>query len=214
MIKNFCSKIRITLKSFSSSETHYRLMWDSPQNSGFVCVERRWDSSTDGCLGKLVLVFQGNTETLNPNKHPDCKTENVAEKGTLAAILGKEQVRKIHKLPLSPLNPLDGPFILVPQIQRDEKTTGMGINYEKNLMVQKALLLGKAGGQLGGQTWRELLKEVPGNTEKVSEKWLLTITLSVRTGQNSFRTNWREMPFPTAYSFSVNPSLQYLMNVK
>lgn len=73
------------------------------------------------------------------------KTENVAEKGTLAAILGKEQVRKIHKLPLSPLNPLDGPFILVPQIQRDEKTTGMGINYEKNLMVQKALLLGKAG---------------------------------------------------------------------
>lgn len=141
------------------------------------------------------------------------KAENVAEKGTLAAILGKEQVRKIHKLPLSPLNPLDGPFILVPQIQRDEKTTGMGINYEKISWCRKPFCLEKQG-TTGGQTWRELLKEVPGNTEKVSEKWLLTITLSVRTGQNSFRTNWREMPFPTAYSFSVNPSLQYLMNVK
>lgn len=79
------------------------------------------------------------------------KTENVAEKGTLAAILGKEQVRKIHKLPLSPLNPLDGPFILVPQIQRDEKTTGMGINYEKISWCRKPFCLEKQG-TTGGQT--------------------------------------------------------------
>lgn len=44
----------------------------------------------------------------------------MAEKGTLAAILEKEQKRKIRKLPLSLLNLLDGPVILVPQVQREK----------------------------------------------------------------------------------------------
>lgn len=77
------------------------------------------------------------------------KTENVAEKGTLAAILEKEQVRKIRKLPLSPLNLLDGPVILVPQIWRDEKSTGMGINYEKMSWCRKPLGLEKQGATEG-----------------------------------------------------------------